>query len=238
MGADHKGPLAAFVVIAIIAAVLLVTSVRSQAAPGWLDPDRLPASVVAGPPATDPRLWSAVASGVHQVVHGGVVLVKRSTSDEPEGDRSDVALVSDTSSGDPTGNAGHSGHHVTQHRHHQTGPGHAPHPPAHPGADAPVPGHHGRHDSDEPSDGPGEPSEGPSDPGGDQPVEPAEPVDPEPHDPGHHHGWDHGHGPGHEHGHEHGHGHHETGDPGDDHHGHGHGHEHDHGHGHAHGRSR
>ena len=36
MGADHKGPLAAFVVIAIVAAVLLVTSVRSQAEEGWL----------------------------------------------------------------------------------------------------------------------------------------------------------------------------------------------------------
>jgi hypothetical protein len=31
VGVDRKGPLAAFVVIAIIAAVLLVTSVRSQA---------------------------------------------------------------------------------------------------------------------------------------------------------------------------------------------------------------
>lgn len=49
MGAEHKGPLAAFVVIAVIAAVLLVTSVRSQAAPGWLDPRKIPASVVAAP---------------------------------------------------------------------------------------------------------------------------------------------------------------------------------------------
>jgi hypothetical protein len=36
VGADHKGPLAAFVVIAVVAAVLLVTSVRSQADPAWL----------------------------------------------------------------------------------------------------------------------------------------------------------------------------------------------------------
>ena len=32
MGADRRGPLAAFIVVAIIAAILLVTSVRSQAA--------------------------------------------------------------------------------------------------------------------------------------------------------------------------------------------------------------
>jgi hypothetical protein len=49
VGAEHKGPLAAFVVIAVIAGVLLVTSVRSQAAPGWLIPDEIPAAVVAGP---------------------------------------------------------------------------------------------------------------------------------------------------------------------------------------------
>lgn len=36
MGADRKGPLAAFIVVAIIAAILLITSVRSQAATGWL----------------------------------------------------------------------------------------------------------------------------------------------------------------------------------------------------------
>ncbi len=32
VGADRRGPLAAFVVVAIIAAILLVTSVRSQGA--------------------------------------------------------------------------------------------------------------------------------------------------------------------------------------------------------------
>ena len=47
MGADRRGPLAAFVVIAIVAAILLVTSVRSHASPGWLDPDPVPAR--AGP---------------------------------------------------------------------------------------------------------------------------------------------------------------------------------------------
>jgi hypothetical protein len=35
VGVDRKGPLVAFIVVAIIAAVLLITSVRSQAAPGW-----------------------------------------------------------------------------------------------------------------------------------------------------------------------------------------------------------
>ena len=43
MGADRRGPLAAFVIVALIAAILLVTSVRSQAAP-WFR-----STVVAGP---------------------------------------------------------------------------------------------------------------------------------------------------------------------------------------------
>lgn len=44
MGADRRGPLAAFIILAIIAVILLVTSVRSQAAPGWFS-----TTVVAGP---------------------------------------------------------------------------------------------------------------------------------------------------------------------------------------------
>jgi hypothetical protein len=36
VGADRKGPLVAFIVVAIIAAILLITSVRSQAATGRL----------------------------------------------------------------------------------------------------------------------------------------------------------------------------------------------------------
>jgi len=35
---DRRGPLAAFIVVAIIAVILLVTSVRSQAAPGHAPP--------------------------------------------------------------------------------------------------------------------------------------------------------------------------------------------------------
>jgi hypothetical protein len=79
VGGDRRGPLAAFVVIAIVTAVLLVTSVRSQAAPGWLDPDELPATVVAARVA-EPHLWGSVAAGVHQVVQDGVVLVRRAAS--------------------------------------------------------------------------------------------------------------------------------------------------------------
>jgi hypothetical protein len=193
VGADRKGPLAAFVVIAIIAAVLLVTSVRSQAAPGWLDPDRIPASVVAVPPATDPHLWAAVTSGVDQVVRGGAAVVKRATSedsDDPGGDGTEVALVSVTSSGSPTRHVGDSAHHGR----HQGG------------AD---PGDQG---GDEPS-APAEPS---------TPSAPSAPSAPAPHDHGRHRGWGHGHGQqghhqtedqgsgqahDHELGHGHGHGH-------------------------------
>ena len=84
MGADHKGPLAAFVVVAVIAAVLLVTSVRSQAASGWLN-RHLPASVVAG--HTGRR--SATASS--QVVRHGAVLVHRATAART-GDGTSAAL--------------------------------------------------------------------------------------------------------------------------------------------------
>jgi hypothetical protein len=67
VGADRKGPLAAFVVIAIIAAILLVTSVRSQAEP----------SLVAEPPAvTYPDLW-APAADLQVVVRSGVTLVRK-----------------------------------------------------------------------------------------------------------------------------------------------------------------
>jgi hypothetical protein len=59
VGADRKGPLAAFVVIAIIAAVLLVTSVRSQADPGDVQQQRLTASASADPGS--PRIFGAPA---------------------------------------------------------------------------------------------------------------------------------------------------------------------------------
>jgi len=49
VGADRKGPLAAFVVIAIIAAVLLATSVRSQAESGEVTQQQLSASAHLNP---------------------------------------------------------------------------------------------------------------------------------------------------------------------------------------------
>jgi hypothetical protein len=70
VGADRRGPLAAFVIVALIAAILLVTAVRSQAAP-WFS-----ARIVAGP-AIEPHVWGSVTGGVDQVVHDGTVLVRK-----------------------------------------------------------------------------------------------------------------------------------------------------------------
>jgi hypothetical protein len=70
VGADRRGPLAAFVVVALIAAILLITSVRSQAAP-WFS-----TRIVAGP-AMEPHVWRSVTGGVHQVVKDGAVLVRK-----------------------------------------------------------------------------------------------------------------------------------------------------------------
>jgi hypothetical protein len=69
VGADRKGPLAAFIVVAIIAAILLITSVRSQAAAGWVR-NTLP---------SPPKVVSAVSSGFDQVVEQGTDLVPRSS---------------------------------------------------------------------------------------------------------------------------------------------------------------
>jgi hypothetical protein len=79
LGADRRGPLAAFVIVAVIAAILLITSVRSQAAP-WFS-----ARIVAGP-ATEPHLWGSVTGGMHQVVREGAVLVRKAAqtpADDP-----------------------------------------------------------------------------------------------------------------------------------------------------------
>ena len=151
MGADRRGPLAAFVVIAIIAAVLLVTSVRSQAAPGWLDPDNLPATIVAAPPVTDPHLWLSVSSGIPQAVRHGVVIVKRMAPD-PGQVKEPTTLI-----------ASHSG--PSRHRHpsddgHAAGRSDAPpavHPDAPPGVQDAPPGAHGHHHGQTQghSDGPG-----------------------------------------------------------------------------------
>lgn len=167
MGADRKGPLAAFIVIAIVAAVLLVTTVRSQAAPGWLDPDKLPASVVAGP-VSEPHLWGSVVGGVNQVVQDGTVLVRRATTG-PSDDQDRVveavdaltSVAADAGDQTPSGTrrvAGTHRHAVTTPRH--LGPDHdgSPLPPTEaqptpsvPTAEKPARSsvqrlhHHGRH---------------------------------------------------------------------------------------------
>jgi hypothetical protein len=63
--------------VAIIAAILLVTSVRSQAASGWID-DRVPAAVGAVSPSVPSDLWATVGGGVGLLVHQGDVLIAKS----------------------------------------------------------------------------------------------------------------------------------------------------------------
>jgi hypothetical protein len=76
---EHKGPLAAFIVVAVIAGILLVTSVRSQAATGWLV-DQLPtaAVVVSAPGAATDGLIAAIGS-----VDPGAVLVPKAEAGTP-----------------------------------------------------------------------------------------------------------------------------------------------------------
>jgi len=94
VGAERKGPLAAFIVVAIIAVILLVTSVRSQAAPGWLD-RRLPASVVAVVPSSDSGLWGASGNGMERIAAHGVVLVHDAPSEQATHDDVVTASVSE-----------------------------------------------------------------------------------------------------------------------------------------------
>ena len=148
MGADRRGPLAAFIIVAVIAGILLVTSVRSQASPGWLNPVGLPATVVAAP----------VTGGLDQIVHEGVVLVHRAKTDsvddhtrtESVGPSTSVATAGTHASRPRTR------HHVssTQRHHAPAEPHHtvsAPHQPTHdapsapPGDPAPPRHDHGRH---------------------------------------------------------------------------------------------
>ncbi len=204
MGADRRGPLAAFVILAIVAAVLLVTSVRSQAAPGWLDPDKLPATVVAGP-VTEPRLWGSVTGRVHQVVQEGAVLVRREASGSSDDqDTTTLAVGASTSVATPpeTGDAGDSATPRVAgiHRHRlATGPHHPVTAPHHP-----TPAHH---------HAPAPPAAAPSVPT--TPTTPPTTTGPDPasvpgtNGHGRHLGWFHGHGhdndadrpPGHGHGH-------------------------------------
>ncbi len=106
MGAERKGPLAAFIVVAIIAVILLVTSVRSQAAPGWLD-RRLPSSVVAVVPSPDSGLWGAVGNGMERIAAHGVVLVHRTPTGQGTDDGVVTASVSERAAR-PTRHAGSS----------------------------------------------------------------------------------------------------------------------------------
>ena len=149
MGAERKGPLAAFIVVAIIAVILLVTSVRSQAAPGWLD-RRLPASVVAVVPSSDSGLWGAFGNGMERIATHGVVLVHDATSEQAADDGDVTASVSE-----PTARPGRHGSSP------QPGPApqaaRGPHRARPPGSDpgdravsdavpvASTAGHHGRH---------------------------------------------------------------------------------------------
>jgi hypothetical protein len=130
VGTDRKGPLAAFVVIAIVAAILLVTSVRSQAKPQWFDPGEPSPTVVAAPPISDPLRWVPVAP-VGQVVEHGVVLAKKAVSDPTQVQEAvtvvasavdttdDAPVPTTTTSSTPESAATIRHHHATHHaRHH------------------------------------------------------------------------------------------------------------------------
>ena len=153
MGADRRGPLAAFIVVAIIAAILLVTSVRSQAAPSLLtSPLRDDVVVVPAPPTS--QLWSSVSRHAGRVVHQGVVLAHKARQVPAVG----AATLTPVTTGAPASpiRAAHpapAGHH--QARHHRRGT-HASTPdpgatwvtlvpgPAHPHRQAPIPDGHDR----------------------------------------------------------------------------------------------
>jgi hypothetical protein len=132
VGTDRKGPLAAFVVIAIVAAILLVTSVRGQAKPQWFDPGEPSPTVVAAPPISDPLRWVPVAP-VGQVVEHGVVLAKKAVSDPTQVQEAvtvvastvdttdDAGMPTATTSGTPESAATIRHHHAAHHaRHHAT----------------------------------------------------------------------------------------------------------------------
>jgi hypothetical protein len=151
VGADRKGPLAAFVVIAIIAAILLVTSVRSQAATGWLR-SALPST---------PTMVGAVTGGLDQMVEQGTDLVARSADPvsppptpvtAPSPDRTDPTRSVHTRSVHTRSGPTRSGPVRTSPiRHHtvRSGPGHRAHHVGtdqhDPAASGGVAHHHGRH---------------------------------------------------------------------------------------------
>jgi hypothetical protein len=220
VGADRKGPLAAFVVVALIAAILLITSVRSQAAP-WF-----PTRIVAGP-ASEPHLWTSVTGGLDRVVGDGVVLVRKSAQ-APDHESTQSATVGPSTrvvTARPAVTttrqvAQTGGHHPS--RHHR--PGHRPHRPGHveqPGTAPTAPSGPPTSDAGSPPGRPGHGRHlgwyrhhGQAEPAGDDRPDSAWPGHGWGHGWGHGrgHGWghtsDHGHGRGHGWGHGWGHGRH------------------------------
>jgi len=205
VGADRRGPLAAFIIVAVIAGILLVTSVRSQAAPGWLNPVGLPATVVAAP----------VTDGLDQIVREGVVLMHQAKTDSVEDDTRTESVGPSASVTTPRTRASspRARHHLasTQRHHAPAEPHHTvstPHQPTHdapsapPPADPAPPGHdHGRHLG-------GAEHHGDDDTSDEPPAEaPAEAPDEHQHGHGHAYGHEKHHGNGHGNGHGHGKGH-------------------------------
>jgi hypothetical protein len=91
VGADRRGPLAAFIILAVIAVILLVTSVRSQAAAGWFH-----TTLVAGP-VHEPHL-SDVTGDVTKVVEDGAVLARKAAVDTSEHETDHTESLGATSS--------------------------------------------------------------------------------------------------------------------------------------------
>jgi hypothetical protein len=214
VGADRRGPLAAFIIVAVIAGILLVTSVRSQAAPGWLDAVGLPATVAASP----------VTGGLDQIVREGVVLVHRADTDAVEDDTRIESVGPSTSvatSGTHRSSRRTPHHMGSTHRHHATvmphhtlSPPHQPTPGAPsappPAGQAPPRHDHGRHLGWAEHHGQDDTWDDTADDTADEPPAeaPAEAPGEHQHGNGHayghekHHGHGHGHGNGNGHGHE------------------------------------
>jgi hypothetical protein len=169
VGADRRGPLAAFVIVALIAAILLVTSVRSQAAP-WFS-----ARMVAGP-AIEPHLWGSVTGGVDQVVRDGTVLVRKVAGPAAQDRTRTAAASASVVVVTPRLHESPSAHHVAPRHHatrHHDQPGDRPaNPPADHGRHLGWYQHHGTEQSADSTDG---------------------------HDHGHNQGHNQGHGHGHGH---------------------------------------